>query len=78
MAEALKRTDARPEERYQASQSTWDKIADSKEFKDLMATKRIFMRTSEFSAPAAASGVKKTCFNRKAGASLHQILTLIL
>jgi hypothetical protein len=35
MAEAI------PEVRYQASQSTWDTIADSKEFKDLMATKRI-------------------------------------
>lgn len=43
MVEALKNTDMRPEERYQASQSTWDKIADSKEFKDLMATKRIFI-----------------------------------
>ena len=43
MAEALKRTDARPEERYEAAQSTWDKIADSKEFKDLMATKRTFI-----------------------------------
>jgi uncharacterized membrane protein (DUF485 family) len=32
-----------PEERYQASQTTWDKIADSREFKDLMATKRIFI-----------------------------------
>jgi len=32
-----------PEERYQASQSTWDKIADSPAFKDLMATKRSFI-----------------------------------
>ncbi len=31
------------EERYQASQTTWDKIADSPEFKDLMATKKIFI-----------------------------------
>jgi uncharacterized membrane protein (DUF485 family) len=31
------------QERYQASQSTWDEIAESKEFKDLMATKRIFI-----------------------------------
>jgi len=30
-------------ERYEASQSTWDKIAESREFKDLMATKRIFI-----------------------------------
>lgn len=27
----------------QRSQSVWDRIADSKEFKDLMATKRIFI-----------------------------------
>jgi len=43
MAEALRRPDTVPEVRYQASQSTWDTIADSKEFKDLMATKRIFI-----------------------------------
>jgi uncharacterized membrane protein (DUF485 family) len=30
-------------QRYEASQSTWDKIAESREFKDLMATKRIFI-----------------------------------
>ena len=40
MAEALRRTDTIPEERYEASKSTWDKIAESQEFKDLMATKR--------------------------------------
>lgn len=28
---------------YQASQSTWDTIAESQEFKDLMATKKIFI-----------------------------------
>jgi uncharacterized membrane protein (DUF485 family) len=43
MAEALKRNDAYQEERYQASQSTWDKIAESQEFKDLMATKKTFI-----------------------------------
>src|SRR5271165_6864429 len=43
MAEALKRNDVHQEERYQASQSTWDKIADSQEFKDLMATKKTFI-----------------------------------
>ena len=43
MAEASRRTDVIPEERYQASQSTWDKIAESQEFKDLMATKRSFI-----------------------------------
>ena len=30
-------------ERYVASQSTWDKIAESREFRDLMATKKIFI-----------------------------------
>jgi len=43
MAEALKRVDTLPEERYQASKSTWDKIADSQDFKDLMATKKTFI-----------------------------------
>jgi uncharacterized membrane protein (DUF485 family) len=43
MAEALRHPDPVPEVRYQASQSTWDKIAESKEFNDLMATKRIFI-----------------------------------
>ena len=43
MAEALKSTEAQVEERYQASQTTWDKIAESQDFKDLMATKRIFI-----------------------------------
>ena len=28
---------------YEASQSTWDSIAESREFKDLMATKKIFI-----------------------------------
>jgi len=43
MGEALKSIDTRPEERYEASQTTWDKIAESQDFKDLMATKRIFI-----------------------------------
>jgi len=43
MAEALSRVDSQPESRYEASQTTWDKIAESQEFKDLMATKRIFI-----------------------------------
>jgi uncharacterized membrane protein (DUF485 family) len=30
-------------ERYQTSQSEWDRIAASQEFKDLMATKKIFI-----------------------------------
>lgn len=43
MAAPLKRVDTLPEERYQASTSTWDTIAESQEFKDLMATKKIFI-----------------------------------
>ena len=43
MAEALRRVEPKPEERYQASQSTWDKIAESQQFKDLMATKKTFI-----------------------------------
>ncbi|MFZ1132005.1 MAG: DUF485 domain-containing protein [Terriglobales bacterium] len=31
------------EERYQTSQAIWDKMANSQEFKDLMATKRTFI-----------------------------------
>ena len=30
-------------ERYQTSQSEWDRIADSRQFKDLMATKKTFI-----------------------------------
>ena len=30
-------------QQYQASQSTWDKIAESREFQDLMATKKTFI-----------------------------------
>src|ERR1700730_551001 len=43
MAEALRRTETIPAERYEASKTTWDKIAESREFKDLMATKRSFI-----------------------------------
>jgi uncharacterized membrane protein (DUF485 family) len=43
MGEPLRTIDTTPEDRYEASQSTWDKIAESQEFKDLMATKRIFI-----------------------------------
>jgi len=43
MVEASKPSVTRPEERYQASQAIWDKIADSREFKDLMATKKTFI-----------------------------------
>lgn len=36
---------ARPAElgRFEAQQSEWDRIADTKEFKDLMATKKVFI-----------------------------------
>lgn len=30
-------------QRYEASQTEWDRVADTKEFKDLMATKKIFI-----------------------------------
>jgi uncharacterized membrane protein (DUF485 family) len=43
MGEPLRTIDTTPEDRYQASQPTWDKIAESQEFKDLMATKKIFI-----------------------------------
>jgi uncharacterized membrane protein (DUF485 family) len=31
------------EQRYEASQTEWDRVAASKQFKDLMATKKIFI-----------------------------------
>jgi len=34
---------AEESKRYEASQSTWNEIANSKPFKDLMATKKIFI-----------------------------------
>ena len=43
MAEALRRTEIPQEVRYEATQAIWDKIAESPEFKDLMATKRVFI-----------------------------------
>ena len=43
MAAVLKGIESVPPKQYQASQSTWDKIAESQEFKDLMATKKIFI-----------------------------------
>lgn len=43
MANAERNLEAVPPKQYQASQSTWDKIAESKEFQDLMATKRTFI-----------------------------------
>ena len=43
MGEALRRVDVNQDQRYQASQSTWDRIAESQQFKDLMATKKTFI-----------------------------------
>jgi uncharacterized membrane protein (DUF485 family) len=43
MANAAKNLEVVQPQQYQASQSTWDKIADSKEFQDLMATKKTFI-----------------------------------
>jgi len=43
MANAVKTLEIAPPKRYQASQSTWDEIAESKPFQDLMATKKIFI-----------------------------------
>ncbi len=43
MADAAKNLDVVQPKQYQASQSTWDEIAESKPFQDLMATKKIFI-----------------------------------
>ena len=43
MAKAAKDLEVVPPKQYQASQPTWDKIAESAEFKHLMATKKIFI-----------------------------------
>jgi uncharacterized membrane protein (DUF485 family) len=43
MADAARNLEVAQPKQYQASQLTWDKIADSKEFKDLMATKKTFI-----------------------------------
>jgi uncharacterized membrane protein (DUF485 family) len=43
MADDAKNNAPSQPERYQASQSTWDDIAESQAFKDLMATKKIFI-----------------------------------
>jgi len=43
MADAAKNSEGAEPQQYKASQSTWDKIADSKEFQDLMATKKTFI-----------------------------------
>lgn len=43
MADTAKEMAVVPPKQYEASQSTWDKIAESKEFQDLMATKKTFI-----------------------------------
>ena len=43
MADAARDLEVVPSKQYQASQLTWDKIAESKEFQDLMATKKTFI-----------------------------------
>jgi uncharacterized membrane protein (DUF485 family) len=43
MANAARELEVVQPKQYQASQSTWDKIAESKEFQDLMATKKMFI-----------------------------------
>jgi uncharacterized membrane protein (DUF485 family) len=43
MGKAVGNLEIAPSEQYQASQSTWDKIAESREFQDLMATKKVFI-----------------------------------
>jgi len=43
MANAARNLEIAQPKQYQASQSTWDKIAESKQFQDLMATKKTFI-----------------------------------
>jgi uncharacterized membrane protein (DUF485 family) len=43
MGNAARNLEVVESKQYQASQSTWDKIAESKEFQDLMATKKTFI-----------------------------------
>jgi uncharacterized membrane protein (DUF485 family) len=43
MADAARELEVVQPKQYQSSQSTWDKIAESKEFQDLMATKKVFI-----------------------------------
>jgi uncharacterized membrane protein (DUF485 family) len=43
MANDARNIEVAQAKQYQASQPTWDKIAESREFQDLMATKRIFI-----------------------------------
>lgn len=43
MGNAASNSEAGQPKQYRASQSTWDEIADSKPFRDLMATKKSFI-----------------------------------
>jgi len=43
MANAARNLEIAEPKQYQASKSTWDEIAASREFRDLMATKKIFI-----------------------------------
>ena len=43
MANAAKENEVSQPQQYKASQLTWDTIAESKEFQDLMATKKLFV-----------------------------------
>lgn len=43
MGNAVRNFEIAQKQQSPASQSTWDKIAESKEFKDLMATKKTFI-----------------------------------
>jgi uncharacterized membrane protein (DUF485 family) len=43
MGNATTNVEVAPPKRYEAAQSTWNEIAESKPFKDLMATKRSFI-----------------------------------
>jgi len=43
MADVARNHEPSQPQRYEASQSTWDDIAESQAFKDLMATKKIFI-----------------------------------
>jgi uncharacterized membrane protein (DUF485 family) len=43
MGNAARNLEVAPPKQYQASQSTWDQIAESQAFQDLMATKKTFI-----------------------------------
>jgi uncharacterized membrane protein (DUF485 family) len=43
MGDAARNPEAAESKQYQTSKSTWDEIANSKPFQDLMATKKVFI-----------------------------------